>query len=86
MRKWIDATIAGLAMWVASTTVMPADEIGYQAVDLANRETVSGKMLVIVAYAVIFGFLLLYARSIVHREKKVQKSIEELRRSIGAKK
>ena len=51
MRKWIDATIAGLAMWVASTTVMAADEIGYQAVDLANRETISGKMLVIVANA-----------------------------------
>ena len=83
MKRRIDSIIAGLAVWGASATVLGADETGYQAVDLAQRETISGKMLVIVAYAVIFGFLFLYTWSIVHREKKVQKGIEELKRSIG---
>ena len=76
-------------VWTAIHLAVPAiaaDTAGYEAVDLSTRDTISGKMLVIAAYAVIFTFLTLYAGSIVRREQKVRKSIEALKRSILTKK
>ncbi len=76
-------------LWTALQLAVPAfaaDTSGYETLDLSTRDTISGKMLVIAAYAVIFTFLTLYTGSIVRREQKVRKSIEALKRSILAKK
>ena len=67
-----------------SLPVFAADETGFEAVDLAARETINGKHLVIAAYAVIFVFLGIYTWSIARREQQVRRSLSALRRSIGA--
>lgn len=86
MKKRILSIVPSVAYFLFSVGARAADEAGYETVALSDRETISGKMLVVVAYAVIFGFLALYAWSIVLREQKVRKSLDALRRSIGARK
>jgi prolipoprotein diacylglyceryltransferase len=62
------------------------DSSDYETVSLAARETVNGKTLVIIAYAVIFVLLSAYVWSILHRERNVQKSLRSLMNSIKSKK
>lgn len=77
--------ITGLCVLSAVLLCIPslaADNGGYEVIDLSQRETVNGKMLVIIAYAVIFGVLCLYTWSIARREQKVRKSAAALRRAV----
>ena len=75
------ATVCGV-FWVRAAAAADAADVGYEAVDLAARDSVSGKMLVIAAYTVIFVLLALYTGSIVRREQNVRKSIARLMRSV----
>ena len=78
-----------ISFWGALCFALPAfaaNETGYEVVDLSARDTISGKVLVIAAYAVIFTFLTLYAASIARREQKLRKSIETLKRTILSQK
>ena len=58
-----------------------ADE-GFVPVSLENRENISGKTLVVIAYSVIFGLLILYIFSIVRREKHVENAVKHLKKRL----
>jgi hypothetical protein len=75
----IDASRAGTASSQPQevTPTATANE-EYVAVDLADREPVDGKLLMIVAYCIILGILLAYAFSLLRREQTVNKDIADL--------
>jgi hypothetical protein len=62
------------------------DSDAFVLVSLANRDTVSGKQLVITAYGIIFGMLILYLLFILHREKQVERAARALKKAIENKK
>ncbi|MCP4603793.1 MAG: hypothetical protein GY847_25295 [Proteobacteria bacterium] len=60
-----------------------SSEDGFVAVEMNKRGSVSGKNLMIAAYAVIFAILLIYVFSIVHREKAVDRAATELEKTLN---
>ena len=86
IRKWNSCirVLLILCCLFFSLSAFAADASGFEAMDLAARETINGKLLVIAAYAVIFVFLGGYTWSIARREQQVRRSLAVLRRSISA--
>lgn len=90
---WAVAICCLIAGWVflsetAAANAAPptgngvAVDEGFVPVSLENRENISGKMLVVTAYSVIFGVLILYVFSIVRREKQVENTAKNLKKSL----
>lgn len=59
-----------------------ADDTGFQPLDLNKVEKVNGKSHAIVAYCIIFGVFILYAISLLKREKTVEKEARKLERQL----
>ena len=62
-----------------------ADEAGYIAVDLSEASSVNGKTLMIAAYGIILGVLVLYGFSLVLRERAVAQRAESLKKQLEKK-
>ena len=80
-----DAAVAAPAS--PSSATSPPDDAtasaqGFVSVTLTDRETISGKNLVITAYGVIFGLLFLYVFSILRREKTVAASLQLIENAL----
>jgi hypothetical protein len=65
-----------------SAAVAP-DSGGFVPVDRTQLQTVSGKSLTIAAYAVILGLLLIYAISLLRRERAVERRARATRQRLG---
>jgi hypothetical protein len=58
------------------------DDTGFQPIDLNKVEKIDGKSLTILAYGIIFGVFVLFAASLLKREKTVEKEARELERQL----
>lgn len=56
---------------------------GFVALNLEERQLVSGKRLLLIAYAAIFGLFLTYALILWSREKTLDKATLDLEKKIG---
>ena len=64
----------------------PAGDVGFQPVDLNTVEKVNGKSLATVAYGIIFVVFVLYAASLLRRERSVEQDTLKLRQLLDQKK
>lgn len=88
----LSATLAAQVALAGESTQQPeastasgaqsAAEDGFEPVDPATLEQVSGLPLMISAYAVILGALVLYALLLLVRERAVLRAIEHLERQL----
>ncbi len=65
-----------------SVTAFAQDE-GFVPVDPTKLNTVSGKNLMIAAYSVIFGLLLLYVFFLGRRDRKVKNEVNSLKKRLS---
>ncbi len=65
-----------------SDTSTQSDEFISVSLDKDNRETISGKSLMITAYGTIFVLIIFYLLSILFREKKVLDEANRLKKNI----
>ena len=95
MPKLLLCWAMGITLMVSSPAVAgehdsdiqnPADDSGFQPVDLNTVETVDGKALTVIAYGIIFGVFILYALSILRRERAVEKNARRLREHLHQRK
>ncbi len=77
--------IFALFAFFSGSFAYAAGDDGYEPVLLAARDTVSGKSLVIIAYAIIFVLTALYVGSIKIRERRVQKALRRLMNTIQSR-
>jgi hypothetical protein len=59
------------------------DQSGFEPVDPASLDTVSGKRLLIAAYSVILGALALYSLLLLLRSRSVSQAIDRLEQQLG---
>ncbi len=85
MRKSFLVLLSIIYMPFICAYAIAADETGFETVSLDQIETVSGKTLMIVAYAIVFVFLTVYVWSIAKREKSILNSIAELKKTNSIK-
>jgi hypothetical protein len=60
----------------------PQKNDGFVPIDTGSLAAVSGKNFMIVAYAAFFAVLVIYAVSLVWREKKIQRRIREVEKRM----
>ena len=60
-----------------------ASDDGFVSVDTKDLPTISGKSLLVAAYSVILGVLLVYVASLAIRERQVGKAADKLARRLG---
>ena len=80
MRNLLSLLTGSVLLLLSRGAAAQAEE--FVRVSLAERESVSGKVLMISAYAFIFALLALYALSLVKRQRKVERAALELKRRI----
>ena len=66
-----------------SETIDARGDDGFEPVDPASLETVDGKTLMIAAYAIIVGAIMLYCLVLLLREQALRRRIARLARQLG---
>lgn len=59
-----------------------ASDDDFVSVDLSKEPTISGKAHAIAAFAMVIGILIIYSYSLLHREKKVRKELEQIKKKL----